>query len=206
MRGDGDHIRAERFGPERDLQKALHGVGMEQRERRQAARGSDHVGDRQDGAGLVVDHHDGDEDRIRTQRLFESVDRDIALMVGLQVRDLEAFCLKLLHGMQHCVMLDGGRDDVAAALAEAVDGREDGPVVGLSAAGGEEHAVRLCAERVRDLLPRLTQAAVCRDAKLVYGRGIAPAVRQHVGHRLHAGGTRLRGGGIIKINHKISPL
>ena len=72
---------------------------MEQRERRQAARGSDHVGDRQDGAGLVVDHHDGDEDRIRAERLFEIVDRDIALVIGLQIRDLETFRFELLHGV-----------------------------------------------------------------------------------------------------------
>lgn len=30
--GDGDHVRAEGFGLEGDLQKALHGVGVEQGE------------------------------------------------------------------------------------------------------------------------------------------------------------------------------
>ena len=59
MRGDGDHVRAERFGAEWNLQKALHGVGMEQRQRTFAARGADHVADGHDRAGLVIDHHHG---------------------------------------------------------------------------------------------------------------------------------------------------
>ena len=64
VRGDGDHVRAERFGAEWNLQKALHGVGMEQRQRGSAAHGLDHVGNRHDRARLVVDHHDGDENGI----------------------------------------------------------------------------------------------------------------------------------------------
>jgi len=56
---DGDEVRAERLGPKRQLEKALHGVGMEQRQRTFAARGADHVADGHDRAGLVIDHHHG---------------------------------------------------------------------------------------------------------------------------------------------------
>ena len=122
VRGDGDHVRAERFGAEWDLQKALHGVGMEQRQRGSAAHGLDHVGNRHDRARLVVDHHDGDENGIGAEGLFQFLNRDSAVVVGLQICDLEALRFQLLHGVQDSVVLHGGRDDVAAALAETFSG------------------------------------------------------------------------------------
>ena len=201
VRGDGDHVRAERFGAEWNLQKALHGVGMEQRQRGRAAHGLDHVGNRHDRARLVVDHHDGDENGIGPEGLFQFLDCNIAVVVRLQICDLEALRFQLLHGVQDSVVLHGGRDDVAAALAETLGGGKNGPVVGLRAAGGEKHPVGLCAEGGGDRLPRLPQTVGGVNTEGVDGRRIAPAVRERLCHGPHAGGAGLRGGGIVEIDH-----
>ena len=98
-------------------------------------------------------------------------------------------------------MLHGGCDNMAAALAEALSRGENGPVVGLRAAGSEKYPVRLRTERGGDRLPCLPQTVRGVYAKLIYGRRIAPAVCQNLRHGPHAGGAGLCGGGIIKIDH-----
>ena len=122
-------------------------------------------------------------------------------MVGLQICDLEALRFQLLHGVQDSVVLHGGRDDVAAALAETLGGGKNGPVVGLRAAGGEKHPVGLCAEGGGDRLPRLPQTVGGVNAERVDGRRIAPAVCERLCHSPHTGRTGLRRGGIIEIDH-----
>ena len=154
---------------------------MEQRQRGSAAHGLDHVGNRHDRARLVVDHHDGDENGIGPEGLFQFLDCNIAVVVRLQICDLEALCFQLLHGVQDGVVLHGGGDDVVPALAEPLSSGEDGPVVRLRAAGGEKDAVRLRAEGGSDLLARLAQTVVRRDAVRMHGRGIARRTAQKCG-------------------------
>ena len=74
-------------------------------------------------------------------------------------------------------------------------------MVGLCAAGGDKHPVRLRAEGGGDRLPRLPQTVGGVNTEGVDGRRIAPAVRERLCHGPHAGGTGARGGGIIEIDH-----
>ena len=198
---DRNKVGPERFGLERDFQKALHGVRVEQRQRRKPPRRAHHLRDRHDRAGLVVDHHDGYQNRIGPQRGLQRLDRDEARLIRLQIRHLKALRLQLLHRMQHGVVLHGGRHDVAPALAEALRCGKNGPVVGLGAAGGEKYALCLRAERLRDLRPRRFQP-VCRiHARPVDRRRIEPALRQQFVHRGHTGLVRPCRRRIVQINH-----
>ena len=120
MPGDGDQVRAQRFGFEGDLEKALYGIGVEQRQRTEPARCAEHFRNWHDRAGLIVDHHDRDQDGVRAERGAQLLDGDEASFVRLKVCDLKALRLQLLHGMQDRVMLDRGGDDVMSALAEAL--------------------------------------------------------------------------------------
>ena len=197
MAGDGDHIRAERFCLEGELEKALHGVGVEQRERAEPPRGADHLADGHDGAGLIVDHHHGDENGVGAERLRERLGGDIARLVGLEIGDLKAARLQPLHRVQNGVVLHGGGDDVPAALSKALCRAGDRPVVGLGAAGGKENALRLGAERLRHLLAGRFQALFGFDPQRVYGGGVSPRTAEKLGHRIDAGPGRLRRGGIV---------
>ena len=201
MAGDGDHVRAERLCLEGKLEKALHGVGMEQRKGAFPAGRADHFGDGHNGAGFIVDHHDGDEDRVRPQRLRKPFGGDEACFVGLEIGHLEAARLEPLHRMEDGVVLDGGRDDVPSALAETLSRAGNGPVVGLGAAGGEKDALRLRAQCLRDLRAGGLQALFGVDPERVDGRGIAPGAGQQLGHGIDADLRWLRRGGIVQIDH-----
>ena len=122
---------------------------------------------------------------------------DVALFVGLQVGDLEALGLQILHAVQDGVVLNGGGNDVLAALAVALDGGVDGPVVGLSTAGGEEHPVGFCAQNGGDLAAGVPEGMGGVDAEAIQSAGIAPALHHGGGHGLDGFLTGLGGCGIV---------
>ena len=204
MGGDGNKVCAERARTKRDLEKALHGVGVEQRVRADAVRQPRHALNGHDRAGFVVHHHDADEDRIRPEGCLQSLEAHAALRVRLQIGDGKALPLQLLHGMEHSVVLHGGRDDMAAALAQPLGGGENGPVVGLRAAGGEKDALRLRAHGLGDILPGRAQQPGRLDAEPVHGAGIAPAGRQRIVHGRNGLGAGPGRGGVVKIDHVAS--
>ena len=72
------------------------------------------------------------------------------------------------------MVLNGGGNQVFAPLAHTLDGAEDGPVVRLGTAGGEEDPVGLCAHGGCDLVPGNPQVSGGVDAKIVQGAGIGP--------------------------------
>ena len=102
------------------------------------------------------------------------------------------------------MVLHSRRDDVAAALAQPLGGRENGPVVGLRAAGGEKDALRLRAHGLGDILPGRAQQPGRLDAEPVHGAGIAPAGGQRIVHGRNGLGAGPGRGGIVKIDHVVS--
>ena len=102
-----------------------------------------------DRAGLIVDHHERDEDRVRPQRRAHALERDGAGAVRLQARDLVALFSQKVQRLAHGVVLHGGADDVFPAAAHVPRAGDERPVVALGAAGCEIHLVRLAAERFR---------------------------------------------------------
>ena len=173
MGGDGDEVRAERARPERDLEKALHGVRVEQGVRADAVRQPRHALNGHDRAGFVVHHHDADKDRIRPEGCLQSLEAHAALRVRLQIGDGKALLLQLLHGMEHGMVLHSRRDDVAAALAQPFGGRENGPVVGLRTAGGEKDALRLRAHGLEHMAAvALAAGRTGRDVDIALLQGV----------------------------------
>ena len=140
----------------------------------------DDLGDRLDGADLVVGPHHGDERdgfRVAVQRRVERVEPDAAEAVDRQPLDLGALVAgQPLQGVEHRVVLDAAGDDAAApwiglpaAPVEALD-RE---VVGLGAAGGEDDLGGLGAECGGDLLARLLDEQPGGPARRVQRRRVA---------------------------------
>ena len=95
-----------------------------------------------DGADLVVGEHDRRHDGVRADGCLEGRGIDQAVLVDVEVGDLEALLLEELGGVQDGVVLDLGGDEVLALLVlVGVHDALEGPVVCLGAAGGEEHLV-----------------------------------------------------------------
>ena len=83
VRADGDEVRAQRVGAERNFQKGLHRVGVQQGTgffRFQKPRDLSHG---EDAARLVVDEHHRDERGVVTQCIFDLRGGDVAVLVGL---------------------------------------------------------------------------------------------------------------------------
>ena len=89
-------------------------------------------------------------------------------------------------------MFDGSGNNVLATLAHALNGAEDGPVVSLSAAGGEEHPVRLGAQngegldQFSDLVEEFFGGEMPCDGSILTNARQADAIRRAHGSMVSA--------------------
>ena len=56
-----------------------------------------HLGDGHNRTDFVIDHHDGNEDRVLPQRVFQGIYGDSAQSVGLQIGNLKPLGFQLMH-------------------------------------------------------------------------------------------------------------
>lgn len=173
---DGNEVRAQRIRAERELQKRLYRVGVQQRLGAVLAQEPRDLRDGKDAAGLVVHEHHGDERRILAQRVRDLLRGDIPLTVGREIGDGIALLLQLTARLKHGAVLHGGGDDVLSDAAVLVGGKADGPVVALRAAGGKIQLVRLAAERGGDDRTVRLQTLFRGGAVRVLRAGVAAAV------------------------------
>src|SRR5699024_6215530 len=151
--GDGDEVRAEALRREGQLHEALDGVAVEERLGARLFERAGDPGDVRDGAGLVVDEHERDELRLRPERVQDGGNGDGPGLVRGEPRDLPAAALELVEGAADGVVLGLGAYDVAALGGGGARPGEDGPVVRLGAAGGENDLPRPAAQAERKLAP-----------------------------------------------------
>ena len=181
------------------MPRRLHGVGVEQHARL-AADFAD-LGDRQNGADLVVGVHDGHETGVRAKGALHLLRRDRADGADGQKLDLESLFFKLFQRVQHGVMLESRRNDVLFALARAkTRGRENCLIVGLAAAGGEVDLARRGVQARCDALARILQRLGRLLPDGMQARGVA-VDRFHIGqHRVDGRAAHLRGGSVVCVN------
>ncbi len=196
---DGDQIRLQRGNAERKVQEGLNRVGVKERVGGQAVGQLGHACNGHDGADLVVDGHDRNQDRILPQRRAEGVHGDPTLGVRGQIGDLKAHAFQLPHRVQDRVVLDLGRNDMLPALLHAAGSGKNRPVVSLRAAGSEKDPLRVRAEGLCHLQAGRAHAALGLDAQTVQRAWIAPGLGQRLRHGPDGLRAGLRGGGIVKI-------
>ncbi len=188
-----------------ELSEGLDGVGV-QRDLGLTGDGGQFA-DRHDGADLVVGPHDGgqgDVVGVAPDGFAEGVGVHAPVAVDGQVVDLGALVLgEPVHGVEDGVVLDGAGDDpgpggigVAPGPVEALDGE----VVGLRAAGGEDHLAGAGADRLGEGLAGLLDGTAGPAAGGVQGGGV-PRGGELRGHR--RGGLRQHGGGggVVEVGH-----
>ena len=83
VRADGDEVRAQRVGAERNFQKGLHRVGVQQGTGLFRFQKLRDLGHGEDAARLVVDEHHRDERGVVAQCTFDLRGGDVAVLVGL---------------------------------------------------------------------------------------------------------------------------
>jgi len=159
------------------------------------------LGNGEDAACFVVHEHHRNERGVVPQGVFHLGDGDVAVFVGLQIRDGIALLLECLAGLQNGTVLHSGRDDVLACMTILMKSKANGPVVALRAAGGEDQLLGLAAERRGNCFARSAHSVARIFADGVLRAGIAPAGKERIVngtcHLCGDGG----GGGVIKIDH-----
>ena len=192
MRADGDEVRAQRVGAERNFQKGLHRVGVELCTDRMRQLGD--LLERLNGADLVVRRHDGDQCGVLGQLVLQLLQINMAFLVNVQISDAVAFLFERFAGVEHCMMLDLGGDDMLAALGGGtVHKAADREVVRLRAAAGEQDLARCvivlfvdrhrCVQALADDLARLIDGLLRLAAHAVQRGRIAVVLGQP---RLHS--------------------
>ena len=152
------------------------------------------LGNRKNGANLVVGIHDADQCGIGPDSLPYLSGGDQPLAVDRQIGNLKAFLFQHLHGMQHRVMLKIGGNEMPLPFPRSRRRRTfDRPVVRLGAAGGKIDFRGLGVERFGDLLAGGFQRFFGLAPLRVDARGIAIPLGQ-IGEHCVENGFGNRGG------------
>src|SRR5690606_32381257 len=146
VRREGHQVDLELLQVDLDLAGRLGGIDVEQHTAGagQLTDGGDVV----DGADLVVDVHDRDQDGVVAQRRLEHGRGDDAVVDVLEVSDIDALALVLASGVQDRLVYDLGGVDVLALGEIEVRDTLDALVVGLGLAAGPDAFPRVAIDQV----------------------------------------------------------
>ena len=189
-------VRPQRRHVDRHLAHRLHRVA-EHRHAALAAEGGD-LGDRLQGADLVVGEHQRDELRVIGERRRHRRRVDHAAGAGRHPRHRHPRRLGERHAGAHRRVLEGGDDEMAAEAGAAGDGGEH-RVVGLGAGGGEDDLPRPRAEERRHLAARRLHRLARRPPPAVDRRRVAVQLAEPRQHRLAHPRVEGSGGVVVEV-------
>merc|ERR1712000_688000 len=119
--------------------------------------------DRLHDADLVVDGHNTDKRRLRSDRCLQLLHIDETILLHRQIGDLESLILQVPTRIQHTLVLCLAGDDViflAALLEEACDAL-DAHVVAFGCATREDDLFWIGTNQIGDVLACLLDRLVC---------------------------------------------
>ena len=157
MRRERNQIRARALDVERDFSDGLNGVGMEENALFFADFGD--FRDRVDRADFVIGEHHGNQDRAAAYRLTHIFSAYAAILIDRKIGDLEALGLKIMASIQNGLMLDGRRDDVIAFFFVHLGYTDQGEIVTLGRAAGEDDFFFVRADELCDLATGMLDGA-----------------------------------------------
>ena len=201
MRGQAHQIDLHRLHVKHHLARGLRRVAVEH-DAVPAAHLADR-GDVLDDADLVVDRHDGHENRVGTDCGLKGLKVKQTVFLDVHVRDFIALGLKVAHGVEHGLVLGLHGDEVPSLVLVEVRGALDGEVVGLGSARGPDDFARIGVDVGRNLFPSLLDGLLGLPAVAVgAARRIAEPLAKEGDHllgdaRIHRSRCR-----VVKINGK----
>ena len=155
-------------------------------------------------ADLVVGVHDGDQNRLRRDRLAHVLGIDAAVLLHRQIGHFVAVLFQALAGVQHRLVLDRLGDDVVALFAVHLGNALDHQVVGFRGAAGEDDFLGRRADQRGDLRACDFDRFFAGPAKrVVAARGVTKLLREIRQHRLHDARIDRRGRVIIHVNRQL---
>src|ERR1035438_91136 len=185
---------------ERNLSCGLNCVGVKQNAVQLGEVGE--FLDRRQRSHHVVCRHDGNQGYVRLESTEQAVGMGEALGVNRKMSDLGRGFGESTTGFENRGMLNRSRDDVSRATTSAHRANE-GKVVGLGAAGGEDDFVGLGADQGGYLRPRGFDGFTSDATFVIQARRIAKRSAEKRSHRREHSRIERRGGGMIEINSRI---
>ena len=197
--GKGEHVDVLSLYVNVQVACRLYGIRVEDNALFPAHRAD--LGNGENGADLVVSVHDGHQGGVGSNGRSYLLRGNGAGGAHRQQLHLKALFFQLLQGVEHGVMLKGGGDDVLFALQRTPSGGGDnGLVVGLAAAGGEDDLLGVAAQAPGHGLPGALQGFGGPLAHGVQAGGIAVIVLQTGEHGSQSGVAHFGSGCIVGIN------
>ena len=144
--GKREHVDVGVCHVDRDLADRLDGIGMKQRPL--ILCNGRRLLDRKDHPGLVVGVHQRDDGGIRIHRGLQLIHIQPPFTVHADLGDPVPLLGQVAALGQHGRVFDTRGDDMAL-LGEYLQGRADGGIVALGAAGGKDDLVRRSAQQSR---------------------------------------------------------
>ena len=190
---DGVHVHIGKV--EGHAQKALHAVHVDAGAAGDGAFQALHV---QKRAGFVVDLHAAYKASAVVQGFFQRFVVKRALAVHRKHAHFVAHCAQALEGGQHGGVLRGV-DGHELFAAHALHRAEDGEVVGLRAAGGEDEFFPRRAQFFQNRLAAGAHLPEGRHRRAVDRRGVVPPLFHAHCHRADDALCGPRGGAVVQI-------
>ena len=154
-------------------------------------------------AELVVSVHDGDEHGFLANRAVQILEIDQAVLVHVKISNIHALLFQSLASVKNGFVLDKRGDHVGTAAwghSGGADDSEDGVVVGLGAAAGEENLSRSGANQRGNLFAGGFDGSARPLAEGMDGRGIAKLRREIGKHGVEHFGLDGGGGVVIEVD------
>lgn len=195
-----EEVAAEGFDVDGDLADSLNRVRME--------KGTGGVGDLCDGGdwlqdpGFVIAEHDADELCVGLERCLDGLGRNEAIRSRRYDGEVDAALGQFFRSVEDGVVLDSGGDAVVACAK----GAEEGEVIALGAAGGEDDFSCAAAEEGSEVLAGVVDSGAGVLAALVDRRRVAKGLEPEGTHGLHDLGEDGRGGVGVEVDARHAAL
>ena len=129
---------------------------------------------RLNGTDLIVGKHDGDQDGVRPDGLFQFLDLHGPVFIHIQIGDLKApFLFQILAGVKHRVVLNLAGNNVSPFCLISLRHGFDSPVVRLSAACREVDLIWPGSQALAYDLPCFGNNLLAGRGELIYRGGVA---------------------------------
>ena len=157
------------------------------------------LGNRPDGARLIVDHHDRYQNRVRPDHVRQLFRRYPPVTVHAQTGNLKSVLPQKLQGRMHGCVFRLRRDNMLPCSHVRKCGSGQGHIICLGPARRKNNLFPAHLQRLRDLFPGPADRVLRPLSHIVQGRRIAVFFREHFYHPLHGPLTAPGRGRIIQI-------
>ena len=138
---------------------------------------------------------------VGANRFLQIVGRNAAGGIHGQTRDGKTFVIfEIIKRLQHRVVLDSGSDEMLSLRFERARRAEDGEIVRLGSATGENDFTRFCAQKFGRAIACVVEQGARFAADVMDARRIAPKFIKKRQHRRAHVRVERRGGVVIEIN------